>query len=341
MQDDKNNKSNLNKPKSVQNKTIQNKPKQTKNALNKPKPKPKRNLKRVNNSADNDNESTSGDTDNKIIGYDATQLDKGEDGLEVEGDGDDFDNEEWEGDDMDELNDVDDDADDEGDDDDDIDEDIGGDVDIEGDDCSYNVLRKTKGSKKLGAVIDKEDDDDDEGADYNVDENELNDDLYVKPDERRTSKHLFQYERVRILGDRTAQLAQGAKPMLKGVEGIDPRTIAQLELESKKIPIIIIRPLPNGKKEKWYIHELKLKKKYVIYGFKGGNVDKSSIDRVKNEYQKGGSIIGYSHMSGENNVSCNRDIEEESDKISEIKSITKTIKKDKNVKRVRKATSGK
>jgi len=267
------------------------------------RPKTIRQIKRVKNGKKNDSDPDN-DTDTR---YDATLIDKGEFGEE------DADNEIWDaaGDDIDDIDDIDDaddpdidNTDDNGDADDEEDVDVERDVDVDVDigeeeDCAYNVMRKAKGSKKLGAMIDKEDDDDDEGADFNVDENELNDELYVKPEERRTSKHLALYERVRLLGERTSQLAQGAKPMIKGVDGIDPRTIAQLELESKMIPIMIIRPLPNGKKEKWYIRELKLKKKYIIYGFTNGSVDvdKDVVNRIKDEYQKGGSIIGYSHLA--------------------------------------------
>lgn len=170
------------------------------------------------------------------------------------------------------------------------------------DDCAYNVTKKQRGAKKLGATIDKEDDDDDEGADANVDENELNEDLYVKPEDRRSGPNLMLYEKVRLLGDRTAQLAQGAKPMIKGVQGMDPRVVAQLELESKMIPIKIIRPLPNGKKEIWSLNELQLKKKYIVYGFTGGIVDKAGVAQIVNEYKKGGSIVGYGHLTNSINT---------------------------------------
>lgn len=185
------------------------------------------------------------------------------------------------------------------------------------DDCAYNVTRKQRGSKKLGAAIDKEDDDDDEGADANADENELNEDLYVKPEDRRSGPNLMLYEKVRLLGDRTAQLAQGAKPMIKGVQGMDPRVVAQLELESRMIPIKIIRPLPNGKKEIWSLSELQLKKKYIVYGFTGGTVDKEGVAKIVGEYKKGGSIVGYSHLT--NHISTVMPVEE-GEKVTKTKS---------------------
>lgn len=193
------------------------------------------------------------------------------------------------------------------------------------DDCAYNVTRKQRGSKKLGAAIDKEDDDDDEGADANADENELNEDLYVKPEDRRSGPNLMLYEKVRLLGDRTAQLAQGAKPMIKGVQGMDPRVVAQLELESKMIPIKIIRPLPNGKKEIWSLSELQLKKKYIVYGFSGGTVDKEGVAKIVNEYKKGGSIVGYSHLT--NSISTVMNDQKEK---PVVKSVSKSQSKSKS-----------
>lgn len=166
------------------------------------------------------------------------------------------------------------------------------------DDCSYNASRRMRGIKKVSANIDKEDEDD-EGADINIDENILDPGIYVKPEDRRTSPHLTLYEKVRMIGDRTAQLAQGAKPMIKGVEGMDPRTVAQLELEAKVIPIKIIRPLPNSMKEIWSISELKLKKKYIVYGFTGIHVDRDIVEKMDDEYKKGGSIVGYSQFANE------------------------------------------
>lgn len=240
---------------------------------------------------ENENESEEGDTK---LRYDATQHDNTAEGEEgEEGDAGD-----WDGNDLDDVEgDAEEETDEESAEESNADEEIEMGGEEGDDDCAYDVTRKTKGSKKLGAMIDKEDDDDDEGADFNVDENELTSDLYVKPEDRRSSDHLFLYEKVRLLGNRTAQLAQGAKPMIKNVEGLDPRTVAQLELESKMIPIKIIRPLPNGKKEIWGLNELRLKKKYIIYGFTGGEVDRQKVQEIKEEYQKGGSITGYYNLT--------------------------------------------
>ena len=66
------------------------------------------------------------------------------------------------------------------------------------------------------------------------------------------------YERVRIIGERATQLSYGAKPMIKNVNNLEPKEIAKLELQEKLIPLIIIRTLPNGQKEKWKISELEV-----------------------------------------------------------------------------------
>lgn len=86
-------------------------------------------------------------------------------------------------------------------------------------------------------------------------EEEINN-KYVKPNERKTKPYLFEFERVRLIGDRARQLSMGAKPMIKNIEIMNPRAIANLELENKIIPLIILRELPNGLIEKWKVSEL-------------------------------------------------------------------------------------
>ena len=79
---------------------------------------------------------------------------------------------------------------------------------------------------------------------------------FVSNDKRITKKFMTLFERVRLLGERAKQLSLGAKPMIKNVENLEPKEIAKLELEQKVIPLIIIRTLPNGQKEKWRVDEL-------------------------------------------------------------------------------------
>lgn len=120
------------------------------------------------------------------------------------------------------------------------------------DDCVYAPSGKRRGGiNKISTSIDKEDDDGDE-----IDATQTDTNLYVPPDARITCPRLTKYERIRLLATRTVQLTMGAKPMIKNVEGISAREIAQLELEHRMIPLYIVRPLPNGKKELWALNEL-------------------------------------------------------------------------------------
>jgi DNA-directed RNA polymerase I, II, and III subunit RPABC2 len=82
--------------------------------------------------------------------------------------------------------------------------------------------------------------------------------VFVAPKDRITRPILYKYERVRILGTRTRQLTLGAKPMIKDIIHFDAKDIAKKELENKVVPIKIIRVLPSGKKELWYLNELKI-----------------------------------------------------------------------------------
>jgi len=91
------------------------------------------------------------------------------------------------------------------------------------------------------------------------------DEYFVKDDEmsinktgRLTKPYLTKYERVRILGDRSRQLAQGAKPMIKNTVGLSHKEVALLELKNKVIPLIIERPIPNVGVEKWKLSELEI-----------------------------------------------------------------------------------
>ena len=58
--------------------------------------------------------------------------------------------------------------------------------------------------------------------------------------------------------DRTKQLTQGAKPMIKNTTGLSHKEIALLELKNKIIPLIIERPIPNSGTERWRLSELEI-----------------------------------------------------------------------------------
>lgn len=73
----------------------------------------------------------------------------------------------------------------------------------------------------------------------------------------RTIPYLTKYERTRILGQRAKQINSGAIPFVKVPENvIDGYLIAELELQQKRIPFIIRRPLPNGGSEYWRVRDL-------------------------------------------------------------------------------------
>ena len=75
----------------------------------------------------------------------------------------------------------------------------------------------------------------------------------------QTTPILSKYEKTRILGQRAKQINSGHKALVKVPNNvIDGYLIAKLELEEKLIPIIIRRPLPNGKSEYWKIKDLEI-----------------------------------------------------------------------------------
>jgi DNA-directed RNA polymerase I, II, and III subunit RPABC2 len=81
----------------------------------------------------------------------------------------------------------------------------------------------------------------------------------------KTIPYLTKYERARVLGQRAKQieygknLENGSKPFVKVPENVvDGYVIAELELQQKKIPFIIRRPIPSGGFEYWSIKDLEI-----------------------------------------------------------------------------------
>jgi DNA-directed RNA polymerase I, II, and III subunit RPABC2 len=75
----------------------------------------------------------------------------------------------------------------------------------------------------------------------------------------KTLPMMTKYEKTRILGQRAKQINDGATPFVKVPEGvIDGYLIAMKELEEKKIPFIIRRPLPNRGSEYWMVEDLEI-----------------------------------------------------------------------------------
>jgi len=85
-----------------------------------------------------------------------------------------------------------------------------------------------------------------------------NDGIIVDP-LHKTLPFLTKYEKTRVLGQRTKQIECGATPFIKVPEGIiDAHIIAELELQQKRIPVIIRRPLPGGGSEYWNLKDLEM-----------------------------------------------------------------------------------
>jgi len=73
----------------------------------------------------------------------------------------------------------------------------------------------------------------------------------------RSMPFLSIFEKTRILGMRTNQLAQGARPFIEVPDYVtDVQEIAQLELDQRRLPIIIKRYMPDGTYEKFRLSDL-------------------------------------------------------------------------------------
>jgi DNA-directed RNA polymerase I, II, and III subunit RPABC2 len=73
----------------------------------------------------------------------------------------------------------------------------------------------------------------------------------------RTCPFLTNFERTKIIGLRANQISRGSVPFINVPKHItDVRDIARLELEQKRLPFIVKRPLPNGTFEYWRLADL-------------------------------------------------------------------------------------
>ena len=76
-------------------------------------------------------------------------------------------------------------------------------------------------------------------------------------DMHKTTPILNKYEKAKILGTRANQINNGSKPFITLESNvIDAYVIAHMELQQKKMPFIIRRPIPNGGSEYWHISDL-------------------------------------------------------------------------------------
>lgn len=73
----------------------------------------------------------------------------------------------------------------------------------------------------------------------------------------RTYPFLTNFEKTKIIGLRANQISKGSVPFISVPKHItDVKDIARLELEQKRLPFIIKRPLPNGQFEYWRLTDL-------------------------------------------------------------------------------------
>ena len=72
-----------------------------------------------------------------------------------------------------------------------------------------------------------------------------------------TAPFLNQYEKTKLLSLRARELNDGANPYIAVPEGVTSSfEIAELELQQKKLPYILKRPLPDGTYEYWRLLDL-------------------------------------------------------------------------------------
>jgi len=72
---------------------------------------------------------------------------------------------------------------------------------------------------------------------------------------KQTSKILSRFEKTRLIGTRAVQIAMNSPPVIDTKGETDALKIAQMEFDQKKIPLKVIRELPNGIIEEWSINE--------------------------------------------------------------------------------------
>ncbi len=65
----------------------------------------------------------------------------------------------------------------------------------------------------------------------------------------KKEEKLTKFEKARVMGARALQLALGAPPLMKS-SNVDPLEVAEEEFEKGKIPMVVVRELPGGKKER-------------------------------------------------------------------------------------------
>jgi DNA-directed RNA polymerase subunit K/omega len=138
------------------------------------------------------------------------------------------------------------------------------DSDVDNNSDSVTMENETTNPKEKICIYDKNDIDE-VASDCDLkdiekcfdDDNKLFD-TFVDDNDRITFPIITKYEHVRVICDRAKHLSCGAKPMISNVETLNSKQIAEEEFKNRVLPFIIVRTLPNGKKEKWKLSELEL-----------------------------------------------------------------------------------
>lgn len=92
--------------------------------------------------------------------------------------------------------------------------------------------------------------------------------LATDPKERKTLPYYTKYEQTAILGIRKQQLAEGARPLVDTREFIATApdfldNVAQKEMRTQVLRLIVHRKLPNGVSEFWPTTELQILHAFV------------------------------------------------------------------------------
>lgn len=76
------------------------------------------------------------------------------------------------------------------------------------------------------------------------------------PSKNTTRNVLTRYEKAKLIGMRMEQLSRGFPPCVDDTGMTNVRDIAFKELETRAMPLMIARHLPNGKKEYWKLEDM-------------------------------------------------------------------------------------
>jgi DNA-directed RNA polymerases I, II, and III subunit RPABC2 len=77
------------------------------------------------------------------------------------------------------------------------------------------------------------------------------------PSKNITAPVITKYEKAKMIGIRLEQIARGAPPMIDVLPGMSLREIVMKEFDEKKLPMLVMRTLPDGGKEYYKLDDLR------------------------------------------------------------------------------------